>query len=153
MGAVTDPAFGSDFDGDAFRAAIVSTMQMGMANGDQVATFYWEEEYEYEYASDDRTPYDLSATPTEVIQAPKTATIPVAVEFVSRATGGLGGAVGHIENPRVVLTVVDTYISDIAGATGVIFDDAKYMINYMAPTLGLFDVNIYEIHCTAFDEA
>jgi hypothetical protein len=60
---------------------------------------------------------------------------------------------GHVENPRAVLTVIDTYIEDIAGATGVMFDDAKYVIDYTAPVLGLFDVNIYQIYCTAFDEA
>ena len=161
MGTPTDPTFGSDFDASAFRSAIISTMEMGMANGDDVATFYWDSISEYDYGSEEyrygdgreTVPYDLTDTPETAIVRAKRVTVPVAVEFISRATSSAGLPMGDIQEPRVIITILDTWYDEIKTADGVEFSGTKYTIDYHAPVTGLFDVNVYEIYASATDEA
>lgn len=155
MATPTDTTFGSDFNAAEFRQAITSTMEMGMATGtDDVATFYWEEINEFEYGSEEDTvPYDLGATPELVLQEANEVVVPVAVEFVSRATSASGTALGDFQEPRVILTLLDIHYELVSDADGVEFSGTKYSIDYTAPVMGLFDVNIYEIHASPIDEA
>lgn len=155
MATPTDPTFGAGFDADAFRSAITSTMEMGMPTdaADQ-ATFFWNEVGTYDPGSPDtNTPYDLTATPYAITQQANTVTIPVAVEFTPRASLGSGLPVGDVESPRAVLTVLDTYYSQVEGADGVTFSGSDYDIDFVEPVIGLFTVNIYRIHVSALDEA
>lgn len=152
MATPTDPTFGSDFDADAFRSAITSTMEMGMASGSDEATFYWKATHTYDYQSGDRTPYDLSATPAASV-AYRELVLPVAQEFVSRSTGDRGTPFGEIQEPRMILTMLDIHYDQITGADGVIFSGADYSIDYTAPAIGLFGVNVYELHLSAMDES
>lgn len=154
MATPTDPTFGSDFNATEFRNAITSTMEMGMATGSgQVATFYWDIERTYTYGGNDNVPYDLAATPTATPQDGATLVVPVAVEFVSRTTGSHGLAVGDLQEPRVEVTILDTYYDQVKTADGIEFEGAKYEIDYWAPTVGLFGVNVHTIYCSALDES
>lgn len=155
MATPTDPNFGGGFDADAFRSAIISTMEMGMANGTgDVATFYWDQVDEFPYGSEENTvPYDLSEAPETSLVRSKRVTVPVAVEFIARATSSTGMPMGEIQAPRVVITVLDTWIDSIRTADGVDFSGARYTIDYIAPVVGLFDVDVYEIYASAVDEA
>ena len=155
MATPTDPNFGSGFPSDEFRSAIISTMEMGMANNpDDVATFYWDQVWEYDNGSQmDTVPYDLSAEPERSLVRSKRVTVPVAVEFIARATSSSGTAMGEIQSPRVVITVLDTWIDSIKTADGVEFSGAKYTIDFIGPVAGLFDVDVYEIYASALDEA
>ena len=151
MATPTDPSFGAGFDAAAFRQAITSTMEMGMAAGEDAATFFWKEEATYTYGGP--TPYDLTAAPESVEQETKTVTIPVAVEFIPRATGATGGALADVDSPKAIITVMDTYIDQVRDADAVQFSGVQYDIDYIAPVLALFDVQFYQFFVSALDEA
>ena len=154
MATPTDPSFGADFDGDQFRSAIISAMEMGMANGDAVATFYWDNEYEYEFGSEGGlVPYDLTDDPASRLQRAKTVVVPCAVNFVSRATASENNSFGQIQSPRVEVTVLDTWFPSVETADGIMFDDSKYTIDYVSPVMGLFDVNVYMFYASTLDES
>lgn len=152
MAIPTDPTFGSDFNAAEFRQAIASTMEMGMAQGNNVATFYWFPQNTYDPQSNDGTPYDF--TQDEVLAvAEKRVTIPVAVDFIPRATTLVGTSMGEFNNPRIVVTILDSFYPEVEGADAVLFNDSMYHIDFVGPVQGLFDVEIYEVYATALDEA
>jgi len=152
MAVPTDPAFGSDFDADAFRQAITSTMEMGMATGaEYTATFYWDQIAEYSNGVDISTvPYDFTEEPESIVQAATTLVVPLVTDFNSEA-GKQFTALGQIDRVSAVITVLDTYYEDIKTADGVSFGEIKYSIDFMEPAIGLFSVNLYNIHCSPID--
>lgn len=152
MAVPSDPSFGVGFDADLVRSALTSAMEMGMATlPEDQATFFWKEVGSYEHGG--KVPYDLTASPVSIVQAAKTAVIPVAVEFIPRATGVEGTPLGDIQSPRAVLTVLDVHYPTVEGADGVEFSGAKYDVDFVAPVIGLFDMTVYQIYVSAVDEA
>jgi len=151
MATPTDPTFGSDFDAAVFRAAITSTMEMGMATGDYEAIFFWEEEATY--TDGNTVPYDLTATPDSVTQVAKTLSVPVAVESNSGFGFTRNTGFGQVDSNQVRLTLLDEHWDQVSSADGVTFDDVDYTFDFSSPVVGLFSVNVHTIVCSAMDEA
>lgn len=151
MANPTDPTFLAGFDADAFRAAITSTMEMGLPEdtGERI-TFRWKVDRTFSTSDRGGNPYDLDATPvTEDEHAD--VLIPAAVEFEDRRADG--SPLGQFENPRVVVTVLDTHYVDIEGANQALLNGNTYNIDYVAPSFGLGEVTVYQIYMTAVDES
>ena len=151
MANPTDPAFLAGFDAAAFRQAITSTMEMGLPDDvGERATFRWKVDRTFSASDRGGNPYDLSATPVTE-EEHDDVLIPVAVEFEDRRADG--SPLGQFENPRAVLTVLDTHYEDIDGATQVLLTGNTYVIDYVAPSFGLGDVTVYQLYLTAVDES
>jgi hypothetical protein len=155
MARPTDPSFGAGFDADAFRSAIQSTMEMGMATDEsQRVTFHWKIRREYATADNAGNPYDWkppAPDPVEPVKEP--VQVPCAVEFVARNAQGLHTPFGQIDTPKVILTILDEFYTEVEGASWVTINDTKYNIDYVAPPTGLFDVTVYSLYLSAQDEA
>lgn len=149
-----DPDFGAGFDAEEFRSAIRNAMIMGMpSNPMEQVTFRWRHRQTFETQDNTSNPYDWTDTPiTDDSDEFPDVTLPVACEFVSRASLSAGTPLGEIDTPKVILTLLDDEYEQVKGASFVIIAGATYEINYTAPPMGLFDVSVYEMYCTAQDE-
>lgn len=143
------------FDPAEFRTNIRAAMEMGLPTDPaERVTFRWKAVKVFNSATDHSgDPYDFSATPDVVTTHPDVQ-VPAAVEFFAIRTSSEGGtAVGHFDTPRAVITVLDVDYPSVEGADEVVLGGNTYKINYVAPPLGLFEVTVYQIHCTAGDES
>lgn len=146
------PGFGAGFDAAKFRAAIEDTMTMGLPNAtSERATFRWLPDQEWSVHDQRGKPYNWTATPTTNTQHADVR-IPVAVEFSSNARNAGETTVGSFNEPRVIVTVLDTHFAEVDGADLIIFDNNTYKIEFVAPPIGLFGVTIYQIFARAVDE-
>jgi hypothetical protein len=148
MARPTDPTFGADFDGDTFRNAIFSTMEMGMPNRpNEKLTFLFEGKATYPVTDQSGTPYDLHAAPTSVPGEETRRVLAVgSVEYIDRASDGT--RLGDFDNPRAVVTLLDKEYLKVEGATSVLLGGDLYEIKYV--TVGaLFDVDVFEVQCQA----
>ncbi len=153
MGIPSDPSFGADFSSAEFTQAITSTMEMGMASGAHTPTFFWNEVAEYANgASTSNTPYDLTAEPDTIIQAAKTLVVPVSVEFGEASTNNFT-SLGELNKAIAKLTLLEEYYDQIKTADGVTLSGVDYTFDFTEPVVGLFDVNVFTIHCSPVDEA
>jgi hypothetical protein len=135
------------FDATAFRTAIKSAMAMGAPTSVQErATFRWVTAKTFNIDDPAGRPYDWG-------QAPATSTttadvqIDCAVEFTS--TSSTTNAVGQFEKARATITVLDEDYVKIIGADQVILGGDTYVIDFVEPPIGLFEVTIYQVHCSA----
>lgn len=153
MASTTDPR-ASGFDADAFRDAIRFAMNMGLPNAtNERVTFKWDVVSNYTSADPSGRPYVWTDTATTRVVTDDVQ-IPAAVQFVARASAGEhGGPFGNIENPHVIVTILDEDYTLVQGARKIEFDGNLYIINFVAPPLGLFDVTIYQIYAAAEDES
>lgn len=151
MATPTDPTFGADFDADLFRSAITSTMEMGMANGEYQAVFFWNQKAQY--GDEGSVPYDLDSAPSSLTQAATTLTVPVAVETGAGLDQSKNSSIGQLDKGQVALTLLDTHWEQVKTADGVTFDGVDYTFDFTQPVVGLFSVNIHTIICSAIDEA
>lgn len=146
------PNFGTAFDADAFRTAIKNTMKMGApTDASERATFIWTTVKTFSRADSGGKPWTKDATAATVVTHDPVQ-VDVAVEFIPRATIASGTPMGAFESPRAVITVLDEDYALIEGANKVLLGGNSYTIDYIAPPVGLFDVTVYEIHCSAIDE-
>lgn len=153
MAIPKDPKFGSSFNAAKFRQAIKSTLEMAAPNtiADK-AIFQWQRVLTYN--SD--TPVDASGRPYRItaevasVEAHEDVQVNVAVEFVERAPNGT--ALGQIDSPRVVLTVLDEDYALIVGADTVLLGTNQYKIDFWAPPIGLFGVDVHTAYAHATDE-
>lgn len=143
----------SSFNAALFRNSIKAAMVMGLPNTvSERATFRWTPEYTYSTSDPGGTPYDLEAIPTAT-EAPEDVQVDCAVEFVSRANASGGTALGPFDVARAVITVLDTDYASIVGADQVLLGGDEYKVDFVAPPMGLFEVTIYQIYCSAVDES
>lgn len=153
MATPTDSSFGASFNADRFRAAIRSTMEMGLPNAtSERATFRWNDEATYAVEDEDHQPFDWTDTPTTE-ETHEDVQIPVAMEFSARPAGTLDTTVGQFDSARVILTILDTDFESVQGSDEVLLGGNSYTIDFWGPPMGLFDVTIYSVYCTATDEA
>lgn len=152
MATLTD-ARASAFDADVFRDAIRFAMSMGLPDTEsERITFRWTPQKSYSIADPAGNPYSWDQTPSEVVEHDDVQ-VPAAVEFTSRASGGVvGSPFGEIDSPRIVVTLLDEDYEQVRGADLVILNDSVYVVNFVKPPDGLFDVTIYTLYCTARDE-
>ena len=147
--AGTNPAFNAA----EFRTNIIATMNMGLpVDPAERATFRWRTETTFDVADPSGNPYDFTSSPVDT-DAHADVQVPCAVEFVTHQTTGDGTALGAFRTPRAIITVLDTHYPDIEGASEVLLGGNTYVINFVAPPVGLFDVTVYQLHCQARSEA
>jgi hypothetical protein len=150
----TDTTFGADFDADLFRSAITSTMQVGMAFGgepDQQCTFIWTDKNTYSSVDQEGAPYDFAATPVSTETHPDVV-IPVAMDLFPSDDKG-ASSLGELDQVKAALTILDIHYELVRGADLVRLGNSLYTIDYVAPPVALFDVNIYTMYITSLDEA
>lgn len=147
---------GSDpgFNAAAFRDAIHFAMNMGLPNAtNERATFKWSPSSTYDQNDPNFRPYDWTSNPITT-DSHDDVQIPVAAEFGLRGGAGSGDTVvGKFDQARVILTVLDTDYTEVEGADQVLLGENTYYVDFVEPPIGLFDVTIYRIHCTARDES
>ncbi len=145
--------FGTGFDADAFRTAIKNTMKMGAPQDTtQRATFIWTTTKTYSRSDSGGKPWTKDATvATTTTHAP--VQVDVAVEFIPRSTLAGGTPIGNFETPRAIITVLDEDYTSIEGADKVLLGTNTYNIDFIAPPIGLFEVTVIQIHCSAGDES
>lgn len=152
MATPTDPTFGAGFDGDAFRAAIRSTMEMGMPEDtNERVTFRWHTERTYVTADPGGNPYSWDETPASEL-AHDDVQVPCAVNFSARPAGSVDTTLGQFDTARISLTLLDVDYTQVEGADTVLIDNNIYVIDFVGPPQGLFDVTVYTIFATAQDE-
>lgn len=145
--------FGTGFDAAAFRTAIKNTMRMGAPQDtNERATFIWTTTKTYSRADSGGKPWTKDAS-VQTTSAHDPVQIDVAVEFVPRSTLAGGTPVGNFETPRAIITVLDEDYALIEGADKVLLGENTYNIDFVAPPIGLFEVTVYQLHCSARDES
>jgi hypothetical protein len=141
------------FNPGEFRTAIRDAMNMGLpANVSERATFKWNVERTYTVADPGDNPYDWNDTPVSTTTHADVQ-IPVAVEFTARASDAGANNIGSFDPSRVTLTVLDEDYALVQGADEVLLGGNAYVIRYVAPPLGLFEVTVYQIFAEARDES
>jgi hypothetical protein len=143
------------FDAAQFREAIQFAMSMGSPaeTADQV-TFRWNTKDDYASDEEDNTgrPWDWTSTPTADNSVDDVILTNVAVEYRSGLGDLTSKAIGQFDNPAAVVTVLDEDYASIVGADEVLLGQNTYVIDYVTQ-VGLFEVDVYQIHTTARDES
>jgi hypothetical protein len=152
MAGTTDPR-ASGFNATQFRDAIRFAMNMGLPQSTlERVTFRWTDHNDYAIEDPEGLPYKFTATPiltTSHVDVLATA----AVEFVTRASLTDGSAVGSFDTPRAIITILDEDYVLVDTANRIVLGGNTYKIDFVAPPFGLFDVTVWQIHCTAMDES
>lgn len=152
MARSTDPR-ASGFNAAAFKDAVKFAMKMGAPDSEALrATFIWRSVSTYAAADSGGQPWSLSDTPLTTTETDPVL-VDVAVEFVARTTLAGGTPIGNFDTPRAIITILDDDYALITGADQVLLGGNTYNIDLVAPPLGLFGVTIYQLHCSAIDEA
>lgn len=153
MATMSDPRAAA-FKAASFRDAIRFAMTMGLPDAvDQRVTFQWSTKKTFSVPDPAGNPYSWSDTPTKVVTHDDVQ-VPVAVQFKARATGSADGTpFGAVENPQLILTLLDEDYAQVEGADLVVADGSTYIVDFIKPPDGLFDVTIYTIYCKAQDES
>lgn len=153
MAAVTDSTFGGGFDAEQFRTQIRNTMIMGLPPTEaERPTFRWSVQREYAIKDDSGNPYNFSSAPLSV-EAHEDVQVPCSVEFAARSAAAVSIPIGDIQNSKVVITVLDVDYEVVKSADQIVCNGDLYNIDFVAPSVGLFSVTVYEIHATAYDES
>lgn len=138
------------FNAADFRTAIRGVMTMGAPNAvNEQVTFLFAEKATYaaEGPGPAQDPYDWSATPTTDIAA-RTVMVPVAVEYAVGAVTAEG--MGEFDFTRATLTLLDEDYAQVEGASQVLIGGNTFTIDPPGGVpFGLFDVTVYQIHCSA----
>lgn len=150
MAQPTDVSFGTDFNADTFRSAIISVMEMGTPTDDTMkAIFYWDTQYDYSGQVDGSgRPFDLHSAPSSV-NAKDPVTALCGVSWMGDSS--TGSPLGQFDNPKVELSLLDTEYAKIDGASKLTLGGNWYKIDYVVQS-ALFTVNTYLIYATAEDE-
>lgn len=138
------------FNAANFRTQIKATMRMGLpTNVADQATFVWEAVKTYANDDPNANPYNLAQAPTTSSQHANVR-VDVAVEMLGNDLTDT--SVGQINNQHARITVLDEDYAQIVGATKVLLGQNTYEINFVSPPIGLFEVTVYQMDCTAIDE-
>lgn len=137
----------SGFDSAAFRTAIRSAMTMGLpSDTTQAVTFVFSEVAAYAHEDPNANPFDWTSSPTTDVVA-RNVQVPAAVEW---GVGTIQGtAVGDFDTSKVTLTLLDVDYASVQGCDSVHINGVIYQIDSIGPPVGLFDVTVYSMYCTA----
>lgn len=153
---------GSDsrFNAASFRENIKFAMRMGLPDDeDQRITFHWVPSRTFSQADSAGQPLEWDDTPATE-DAPDDFQCDCAIEFASASaintTAGTG--VGEFDVTRGVVTILDSDWEDVLANGGrvpdeVTMDGNRYVIKFVSPPFGLFEVTIYQINIEALDES
>lgn len=140
------------FDPDAFRTAIQNTMNMGLpTTTSEQPTFHFAKVKSYPVGTaldEDGLPFDPTITPS--VSTPPSKRVPCAVEFTPVNSDEL--PIGTLRKTRATLTLLDEDYKKVKDAIEVSLGGDRYIISYVEPPLGLFEVSVYRFVCYAKDE-
>lgn len=149
----TSSSFSAGFDAARFRTAISNTMLMGLPESTaERATFRWTTEKTYSVADAAGQPFDWTAAPATTTSHVDVQ-VPVAVEFSGNVRGSADTVIGQFDVPKAIITILDTDYPSVEGADQVILGGNTYVVDFVAPPIGLFGVTIYQIFTHALDES
>lgn len=140
------------FNSAEVRDALKFAMKMGLPEAqDERLTFRWRKDQTFARKDPAGRPYQWSDAPTSD-NTPADVKVDGAVEFSDRSSADAGTPVTRFNTPRVVVTLLDVDYVQVETADEIILDDATYIIDYVAPPVGLFDMTVYQIYASAVDE-
>lgn len=146
-------SFGSSFNAARFRTAIRNTMTMGMPNATaDKATFRWTTQHTYNPQDRLDDPYTFTQTATTTTTHADVI-VPVAWEFSARPSASVQTTVGEFDVSRVVITILDVDYDLVRGADLIVMGGNTYTIEFVAPPMALFEVDVFQIYCVARDES
>lgn len=147
----SDPNFGKSFNSQEFTSAILSVMEMGTPNKvEERATFIWRDEVRYGETDEFNLPYDVLDQENRVKEGKRVQAL-CTYRFVDRA--GNDTPVGQFNNDRLVATMLGVEYEKVKGHYKALFGGNKYTLIKVEPPIALFDVDVYELHYQADDEA
>lgn len=147
--AGTDTAF----DADDFRTNIRATMLMGLTAEEADRPKFLFNTTETFAGEVDATgaPFDFTDTPT--VSSTASVQVLCALEWASgKNTGTEGRIMGDFEEGDLVITVLDEEYEEIKGADKVEVDGTQYEIRFVQPSVGLFNVTVFSLHCTTYNQ-
>lgn len=140
------------FNSAEVRDALKFAMKMGLPEAqNERLTFRWRSQKAFARHDPAGRPYQWGDTPTSDT-TPADVKVDGAVEFSDHSSADAGTPVTRFNTPRVVVTLLDVDYVQIETADEIILDDATYVIDYVAPPMGLFDMTVYQIYASAVDE-
>lgn len=142
------------FNAAEFRDAIRFAMTMGLPEDEQErVTFRWTPEKTYDVADPAGRPYSWTADPDTVVDRDDVR-VPASIKFNSRGSAGMDGTpVGEIESSHIEVQLLDEDYALVEGADQILLDGSTYLVKYVKPPEGLFEVTTYTIFAVAEDEA
>lgn len=132
-------------------------MRLGEPNEpENRVTFRWKPRKTFAKKSPGGSPYDFTSAPQSSDEHPDMV-VPVATEFSARSSFGRDTSAGRFDPGRVVLTLLDedyhkVFDGDRPPDVCIIGGDEYNIISHH-PTIGLFDVDIFQIELSAVDES
>lgn len=138
------------FNADEFRENIRATMIMGLTNNTAGQPKFIFPPTSESYAAGEEldtsgVAYDLAVEPTVVVKDP--IQVPCALRWTSGgATQPDGSRVGDFEEADIVCTIMDEEYEQVKGAHRVEIDGTEYEIRFTEPSIGLFNVTVYQLH-------
>jgi len=166
----TKSAMTPSFDQAVFETAIRETMKMGMPETEAACLhWYWARLKTFAVPDSTGIPYDFNDSPTSnqpgnpvlpealgpgATPGPvdQSLVVPYALEFSSRPAGTVQTVLGEIDQSRAVVTLLHAEFLQVQTADYCILDDARYSIQFMAPTFGLFGSMVHQAYLQAEDE-
>ncbi len=145
------------FSGAAFRDAIQFAMTMGTpSDAEKGITFRWTPLADYPIHDPATRPYDWTAT-ADAVEEITDLQVLCAVQ-VNAAGTVAENAVGTFNETTIILTLLDEqYDQIVAHGDGrfpdlIEADEDTYVVRYIPPPNGLFDVTVWQVHCVARSE-
>ena len=155
-------SFASGFNETQTRDAILNTMLMGMPDDvAQQLTWYWRRDRTFSPDDPAGNPYDWTAPPIQDNPSnpdlpddgvDQSLVVPYALEFSARPAGSATTVLGDIDTSRAIVTLLDTYYTQIQTADYARIGDARYRIQFDAPPIGLFGMTVWQVYLEAEDE-
>lgn len=143
----------SRFDASAFRDAVHFAMNMGLPQTEsERATFHFRGVKTWPPGTvldQDGTPINPNISPTTV--TPDPVQIPCAVEFSQAKPDELPA--GQFIPTKATVTILDEDYPQVKDAIEVELNGDRYAIRYTPPSMGLFEVTVYQFICFAKDES
>lgn len=152
--AGTDPT--NSFLASDFRTNILAAMTMALPNtvADQ-PTFRWKTEGVYDQADPAGNPYYWGATPVSVTVIPDLQ-VTCAVDISGSPTSSTGTDAGEFTELTARITLLDTQYQALLANGGrlpdlVLIGQSTYQVDYMQPSIALYDVEVYTLFASSHD--
>lgn len=146
-----------NFDPDLFRDGIRQAMRLSEANEpEKRVTFRWKPVKTFAKKSPGGSPYDFTAAPEASDEHPDLV-VPVAVEFSARTSFGRETSLGRFDSSHITLTLLDEEYHKVFGGSRppdiCVVGGDEYDILSHHPTIGLFDVDVFQVLLQSVDES
>lgn len=161
MATPTDASFAADFNLDEMKAALLSTMQMGMPEAEAAGlTWHWNtvKTFTEPVSPTTSNPYDWTSTPaTEEPGNPDEADgqlqVPYALQWSSRPAASKDTSLGQFDASRGEVYLFPEHYELIKDADYCMIHGDVYHMDIDAPPLALFTFEMNLIIITAEDES